>query len=336
MAKTQVADIIVPELFEGYVVERTAEKSRLFQSGLISIESTLSSKIAEGGQTVNIPFFQDLTGDDQVLTDGASLTPKKITATADVGIVHLRGDAFSVNDLSRKLSGADPLNTIVDLFADYWMRKHQDLLLGTLTGVFGETTMAANSTLDVYHTTGGAGSAGVDNVINGDVILDAKQLLGDNKGSLTAIAMHSKVETELAQADLIDFIKPSEGAAEIRVFQGMEVIVDDKITVETIDGDPVYSTYLFGRGAFAYAAGDGSEAAEGGEGTWAVELDRNALAGDSNIINRKRFILHPRGVKWNGASMAGLAPTNLEVADNTNWTQVYETKNVRIVRVRHN
>jgi len=336
MAKTQVADIIVPELFEGYVVERTAEKSRLFQSGLISIEPTLVSKITEGGQTVNIPFFQDLAGVDQVLSDGSSLTPKKIVATSDVGIVHLRGDAFSVNDLSRKLSGADPLNTIIDLFADYWMRKHQDLLLSTLTGVFGEATMAANSTLDIYHTSGGVGTAGVDNVINGDVILDAKQKLGDNKGSLTAIAMHSAVETKLAQDDLIDYIKPSEGMAEIKVFQGMEVIVDDKITIETIDGDPVYSTYLFGRGAFAYAPGDGSEAAEGGEGTWAVEMDRDALAGDSHIINRKRFILHPRGVKWLGAAMAGLAPTNAEVEDLTNYSQVYETKNVRIVRVRHN
>lgn len=336
MAKTQVADIIVPELFEGYVVERTAEKSRLFQSGLISIEPTLVNKISEGGQTVNIPFFQDLAGADQVLSDGASLTTKKIEATKDVGIVHLRGDAFSVNDLSRKLSGADPLNTIVDLFADFWMRKHQALLLSTLTGVFGEATMAANSTLDIYHTTGGAGSAGVDNVINGDVIIDGKQLLGDSKSSLTAIAMHSAVEAKLLQDDLIDFVKPSEGAPEIAVFQGMEVIVDDNITVETIDGDPVYSTYLFGRGAFAYAPGDGGEAAEGGEGTWAVELDRDALAGDTHIINRKRFILHPRGLKWLGASMAGLAPTNAELEDLTNYEQVYETKNVRIVRIRHN
>jgi len=336
MATTQVADIIVPELFEGYVVERTAEKSRLFQSGLISIESTLVNKISEGGQTVNIPFFQDLAGADQVLSDGASLSTKKITSTKDVGIVHLRGDAFSVNDLSRKLSGADPLNTIVDLFADYWMRKHQTLLLDTLTGVFTEATMAANSTLDIYHTSGGVGTAGVDNVISGDVIIDAKQKLGDSKDSLTAIVMHSAVEAKLLQDDLIDFIKPSEGAMNIKVFQGMEVIVDDNTTVETIDGDPVYSTYLFGRGAFAYAPGSGAEAAEGGEGTWAVELNRDALAGDTHIINRKRFILHPRGVKWNGASMAGLAPTNLETADPTNWTQVYETKNVRMVRLRHN
>ncbi len=35
MAKTQLADIIVPAQFAGYVLQRTAEKSDLFQSGIV-------------------------------------------------------------------------------------------------------------------------------------------------------------------------------------------------------------------------------------------------------------------------------------------------------------
>jgi len=31
---TKIADVIVPEIFNPYVVERTAEKSRLIQSGI--------------------------------------------------------------------------------------------------------------------------------------------------------------------------------------------------------------------------------------------------------------------------------------------------------------
>lgn len=335
MAKTQIADIIVPELFEGYVVERTAEKSRLFQSGLIMPDPSLTAKIVEGGSTVNIPFFQDLQGDDQVLSDSGALDTKKITASSDVGIINLRGDAFSVNDLSRKLSGDDPLAAIIDLFADYWSRKHQAQLISTLTGVFSIASMAGN-TLDLHHTSGGGGSTTPANILDGVAVLAAKQLLGDSKTALTSIAMHSAVETKLSQLDLIDFIKPSEGAPTISVFQGMEVIVDDGLPVETIDGDLVYSTYLFGNGAFAYAPGDGSEPAEGGEGTWAVEMAREALASDSYVINRKRFILHPKGVKWLGASMAGDAPTNAELETTANWLRVYEQKNVRMVRVRHN
>lgn len=333
MAKTQIADIIVPELFEGYVVERTAAKSRLIQSGLVTEDATLAAKIVDGGQTVKVPFFQDLSGNDQVLSDGSSLTTKKIGATKDVGVIHLRGDAFSVNDLSRKLSGDDPLDAIVDLLAEYWNRKHQELLISTLKGIFSDATMAGN-TLDLHHTSGGTTSAA--NILDGIAVLAAKQLLGDEKTALTAIAMHSAVETKLSQLDLIDYIKPSDGAPTIAVFQGMEVIVDDSLPTETVDTSTVYHTFLFGRGAFATATGDGSEPAEGGHGTWAVEMARDALGGDSHIINRKRFILHPRGVKWEGGSMAGAAPTNAECENDANWARVYEQKNVRLVRVRHN
>ena len=35
MAKTQLADIIVPAQFAPYVLQRTAEKSDLFQSGIV-------------------------------------------------------------------------------------------------------------------------------------------------------------------------------------------------------------------------------------------------------------------------------------------------------------
>jgi hypothetical protein len=35
MAKTQLADIIVPAQFASYVLQRTAEKSDLFQSGIV-------------------------------------------------------------------------------------------------------------------------------------------------------------------------------------------------------------------------------------------------------------------------------------------------------------
>jgi len=333
MAKTQIADIIVPELFSGYVVERTAAKSRLYKSGIITDEATLREKIVQGGKTVNVPFFQDLAGNDQVLSDSGALTTKKIGASKDIGVIHLRGDAFSVNDLSRKLSGDDPLQVIVDLFADYWDRKHQALLVSTLSGIFSAASMASNS-LDLHHTSGGTTTAA--NILDGVAVLAAKQLLGDEKTALTAIAMHSAVETKLAQLDLIDYIKPSDASPTIAVFQGMEVIVDDSLPTETVDTSTVYHTYLFGRGAFAMATGDTSEPAEGGHGTFGVEMARAALDSDSYIINRKRFILHPRGVKFTSTTVAGDAPTNVECADADNWTRVYEAKNVRIVRVRHN
>jgi len=51
-------------------------------------------------------------------------------------------------------------------------------------------------------------------------------------------------------------------------------------------------------------------------------------------VNRRRFVLHPRGVKWVG-SPAGSSATNAELATGTNWVRVYEPKNVRIVAFKH-
>jgi len=75
---------------------------------------------------------------------------------------------------------------------------------------------------------------------------------------------------------------------------------------------------------------------QGGHGTAGVELFRDALASDTGLINRRRYILHPRGVKFTSASVAGDSPTNAELEMGANWTRVFENKNVRIVAVTHN
>ena len=88
------------------------------------------------------------------------------------------------------------------------------------------------------------------------------------------------------------------------------MVVDDNLPTRagTTDGT-VYTTYLFGPGAFAKGAAplDGTPL-QGGIGTEGVELSRDALDSDTVLINRRRYILHPRGVKFTSASVAGDSP----------------------------
>jgi hypothetical protein len=168
--------------------------------------------------------------------------------------------------------------------------------------------------------------------------VDATAKLGDRGDRLTAVAMHSGTEAALRKLDLIDFVPDSEGKAQIRTFQGRRVVVDDNLPTRagTTDGT-VYTTYLFGPGAFAKGAAplDGTPL-QGGIGTEGVEFYRDALASDSDLINRRRYILHPRGVRFTSSSVAGDSPTNAELEMGANWTRVFEAKNVRIVAVTHN
>jgi hypothetical protein len=73
-----------------------------------------------------------------------------------------------------------------------------------------------------------------------------------------------------------------------------------------------------------------------GTGTQGVEMARVPLDSDTILINRRRYILHPRGVKFTSTSVAGDTPTNAELETSSNWVRVWENKNVRLVAITHN
>lgn len=334
MAKTAVADVIIPSVFEKYAIERTAEKSLFGVSGVVEHDPYWDGLAGGGGQTVDMPFWQDLSATRQLLSDAASLNVNKIGASKDIARIQNDAQAWSVNDLAKLLSGDDPMGAIADLVADYWARIDAGLIISSLKGLFASATMEGN--LLGIHSEAIANQSDATK-LNGSTFVDATAKLGDKSEWLTAVAMHSATEAALRKADLIEFIPASDGKSQVRTFQGRAVIVDDACPVRdgTTDGK-VYTTYLFGRGVLAKGNASLNDPVEGGVGTRGVELSRTALASDSVLINRRRYLLHPRGVKFNSASVAGDSPTNAELETAANWTRVWEAKNVRLVAVTHN
>ena len=314
--KTKIADVIVPEVFNKYVIERTAELSALYQSGIVVKDPELDALATAGGRLINMPFWQDLSGDDEVLSDTDSLSTDKITARKDVAALLMRGKAWKSNDLAKALSGDDPMRAIGDLVAAYWARRQQVTLLSILKGIYAAagTKMSGNA-LDISTLTGNAAA------FTGETFLDASYKLGDAEEKLTAIGVHSQVYANLRKQNLIEFSLDSENKP-IPTYMGKRVIVDDGMPV---DGD-VFTSYIFGAGAIGL--GNGSAPVP-------TETDRDSLAGDDILINRQHFLLHPRGVKFTDKSVAGDSPTNAELSTGANWERVYENKNVRIVQFKH-
>jgi len=320
VTKTVINDVIVPEVFNPYVIERTAELSAFYQSGIIARNPELDRLASSGGKLINMPFWEDLTGADEVLSDTDALTVGKIEAAQDVAALLARGRAWSVNDLAKALSGDDPMAAIGDLVAAYWARRFQAILIKTLDGIFGNNATLMNTN---QHDISGSATAEDDDVISAKTAVDAIYKLGDNADKLTGFAMHSATVAKLTKDDLIETIPPSEGKPAVRMFLGKPVIVDDSLPVS----DGVYTTYIFGAGAFGWG--------EGGAPV-PVETARDALAGDDILIHRRHFILHPRGVAFqNDPSIVGPTPSNDDLANYLNWKRVYESKNVRIVQFKH-
>jgi hypothetical protein len=335
MAKTAVADIIIPTEFEKYAIERTAELAAFGQCGIIESAPEFDAIAAEGGREVKMPFWKDLTATRQLLSDSASLTVNKIGSDQDIARIHNDAQVWSVNHLAKVISGDDPMQAIVDLVGEYWARTDEGLIVSCLKGMFAAASMSGN--LLGIHSESIAGQSSATR-LNGSTFVDACVKLGDRADRLTAVAMHSATEAALRKLDLIDFIPDSEGKAMLRSFQGRRVVVDDNLPSRagTTDGT-VYTTYLFGQGAFAKGSAKlDSAPLQGGFGTEGVELARVPLDSDTVLINRRRYVLHPRGVKFTSASVAGDSPTNAELETASNWTRVWEAKNVRIVAVTHN
>ncbi|MDR1352848.1 MAG: major capsid protein [Treponema sp.] len=316
--ETRLADVIVPEVFNQYVIQRTAELSAIRNSGIAA--PVPGVEVPHGGSTVNMPYWNDLTGDDEVLSDSVALTPGNIAASKDVAVILARGRAWGVNDLAAAFSGAnpDPMRTIGDLVAQYWARKEQAVLLAILKGIFGAASMS-DHLLDISEETGN------DAIISADTMIDALSLLGDAGSQLSGIITHSAVMYDLAKKNILDAkitARNSLDAPELSTYLGRRLICDDSAPVD----DGVYTTYLFGQSAIGYA-----------EGSLPVptETDRNALAGVELLVNRREFIMHPRGVKWSASSISGVTPKNTELGTGANWVRVYEGKNVRIVALKH-
>lgn len=315
---TRIADVIQPEVFDPYVVQRTMQLSALVQSGIIANNSEFDSLSGGPNTLVNMPYWEDLTGDSEIMKDNGALTPGKIGSNKDVARKQGRARAWGANGLSALLSGDDPLGAIANLVASYWTRDMQKILLSTLAGVFASPTMAQH-VLDISGKTGDAA------LISGESFIDAGQKLGDAKELLTGVMMHSAVEAYLAKRQLIDYVQEAGQSDRVGFFLNKRVIVDDAMPYDT--ATQVGVAYLFGQGAIAL--GNGSHPR-----IITTEVDRDSLAssGEDFLINRRIFILHPRGIKWTEGAIADVFPTNAELANGANWQRVYEPKAIRVVK----
>lgn len=335
---TRISDVVVPEIFSPYAQLKTQEKSRLIQSGVVTVDPTLSSNLSGGGLTFNEPFFKDLDNDEEnVSSDDPAVnsSPNKIGTGTEVQVRLSRNNSWSSMDLTAALAGADPMNAIANNVADYWQRRLQKIFVATMNGVLADNAAAPTGgdthvLGDMVHDVSGAAfAAGVTN-FTAEGFLDAAVTMGDSMEDLSLVMMHSIVYNRALKNNLIDFIPDStNGAAtSIPTFLGRQVIVDDGMPFT----GGVFDTWLFGSGSFAM--GMGSPAVP-------TEVDRAPEAGNGGgqdtLFNRVELCMHPVGHAYIGTPAKG-GPANAATANNLanagSWRRVFnERKQIRIARL---
>lgn len=303
---TKISDVIVPEVFNPYLIQKSVETNAFLSSGIATKDPTVT--ITKGGKTVNIPFWKRLSGKVEDLKDTAGLTLNKVDADSDVAAILARGVGYAVNDLAEVFSGDDPMGAIADMLGDSWNDELSETIISVLKGALGSAGMESN--------VNDQSSA----VLTSKMMLDTCFKLGDNFKKITAVAMHSAVLQHLKNLDVIQTVQASTISPAYETYMDKRVIIDDKLAPT----EDIYPIYFFGVGSIAYNENPALVR---------TEQDRDIVAGEDVITSRRYFTMHPRGIKWIG-SPAGATPSNAELANTANWKLVENPKNVAITLLK--
>lgn len=338
------SDVIIPEVFTPYLIEASTVRNSFLTSGVVTALDALN--VNEGGDKVTIPNWKaDLSGDAERLTDNTSLTPGKITADKQIGVVLHRGRAWESRDLARLAAGSDPMGAIGAKLADYISNQQQKDLIATLRGVFGNLGTSNSTAAFAALSVDASGSN--ETTLGPRQIAAAEAILNEDAEKLGAIVMHPLVYADLKERKAIDFVSATEArvtagtnsaanltglnafggsvaaayTADMQVpyYMGMRVIRSKDVPTSGTGSTTKYACFVMAPGA----VGTGQQAA------LRSEVDRDILAKSDAMSVDWHNVYHPLGARYIG-------PVNPEIADlatAANWEKVFETENIGIVRI---
>lgn len=338
MSVTRLSDAFIHDVYASYSALNGPETSAFYAAGIISSSPTLDAIAQGGGKNAVVPFWNDLdptvepnySNDDP--TDLA--TPDAVTSGTMTGRKAWVNKGYGDMDLVQELAGSSPMQQIRNRFGVYWTRQLERRVINAAIGI--QLANVANDggdmTIDI------SGLSGADAVFGSDAFIDAAYTAGDRAEMFTGIAVHSAIMARMVKNDEIVMIPDSNGGLTIPTYKGRVVITDDLMPVT----GGVYTSILFGRGAFGFGSFDGAGFAIGeGIPRVAFELWRQPQAGNGGgleqIWERKTWLLHPFGFNWidaGGGALTEFSPTLANLRTAAKWQRVVFRKAVPMAFIK--
>lgn len=326
------------EVFADMMTEADFWSNPILASGVVRQDATIMDLIGSKGNVATIPMYKPISIYDSEMgalnNDGeTNNVPVEIAGDKQTCMLIQRMKAFKAKDFTKELTGADPLGQIKNTIQKYYTQVWEDELMNIAKGVLGVAALE-NHVTDLSVT---SGTIAATNKVDVTTLIDAEQAaLGDMAGGLGLMVMHSKIYAAYKKLGLVEFDKYTVGNViqqdvELPTINGKLVKVTDYYTVDTsVSGFPVYSTYLFGEGAFLSADKTNYE------NQYTTDYDPETSAGTDKFYTKQGKVLHPNGLSLAVDSISKESPTKTELGLNTNWALKFNHKNVKMGVIKSN
>jgi hypothetical protein len=309
------------EVFTGMMQEADYWSTPIIASGIVQQDSSIMNLIGDKGNVATIPIYKPLDayedGMEALNNDGlTNNTPVEISGDKQTCMLIQRMKAFQAKDFTKELTGADPMTLIRNKVAGYYSQVWESELMNIAQAVLAVSALSGH-VLDL---------ASNGKAIEAGTIYDAEQAaLGDMAGGLGLIVMHSMIFKNYKKMELVDYDKYVVNGVikkeiTLPTIAGKHVLVTDNFT----ESKGVYSTYLFGEGAFLSCDKNNYE------NQYTTDYDPEASAGIEKFYTKQGKVLHPNGLSLAVDNIAKESPTKAELGASSNWALKYNQKNVKI------
>ena len=322
MAVTQLADVIVPQIFTDYLTNNTMIRTALLESGAAVRNAVIERQLQAGADMFSVPAWNDLgNAEPEAVNDDPNefAQPRKVGAVKQRVRKFFAHSSWGAMSFASELAGSDAIQHIQRRVMAYWNRQVQARIVASLEGIMADNI--ANDAGDMVNNI--SALSGDAAKFNRSAVIDAAATLGDAMDSVKAILMHSHVYQAALKADDVDFIPDSTGKLTIPTYMGLAVVVDDGMPVNS----GTYVSALMGLGAVGF----GMTAPSIAPGT---ELENVPAAGNGGGMQ----ILHTRmniaatiaGFDWLEGTLTESGPMLADLRLAAHWNRVVERKAVPV------
>lgn len=333
-----ISDLWIPAEWVNALHERQATFPSLFNSGVAARGELFDGFAAGPGNTVNIPFFKDITdqADEVQVENTAPATDNGQPSGLMVATQLNRVSKNSSGAMAAQMSGSNPTAAIVSAIAERRLKQRQTTLISILRGAFGTGAQALNAaaplsanrlggvTAEPFSETGVGAPAG--DFMSPTLFVNSCTLLGELADGLKqgCFLVHPNIRAALQILDSLNFKtlqKPSDLPFDLETYRDVPMFVSNNLVRAGGVNGFVYDSYIISKGTVAY----GEKPQQGDTIDVASLAYFQDKANNNEIIyDRTRSILHLDGMKWVGTP-AGQSPSNAELGTVGNWNLVYQT-----------